>query len=233
MLALALLVWLPALPAPAQTSAAPAYHASGWDVVSVVGAGGLYFVPRLLGLPDTAGSCAPCDPATLPGIDRGSVRSVSTSASNASTVALLAVGLGAAYAGLHGMPDEQMHGNAAVLLNSAAWTATATEWLKGLVHRERPVMYTADAPAAATNLDNHKSFPSGHTAIAFALATSYLVIAEREDLPHRGRNAVLLYGGAVLVGSLRLVAGQHFPTDVLGGAALGTALGWLVPTIHP
>ncbi len=47
------------------------------------------------------------------------------------------------------------------------------------------------------------------------------------------RNAALLYAGAVGVASLRVVAGKHFPTDVIAGAALGSGIGWLVPTIHP
>lgn len=229
-----LLLSLTGVPAQARAQApsAGAYHASGWDVASVVGGSALYFVPALLDLPDTAGACAPCDPATLPGIDRGAVRSVSSGADLASGIVLLAVGAGTAYAGLHGMSGDELRGNFAVLANTAVWTATSVEWLKVLVRRERPVMYTADAPAALADKDNLQSFPSGHTALAFAAATSYLVIAERQKLPHRERNAFLLYGGAALVGTLRVVAGKHFPTDVLAGAALGSGMGWLVPTIH-
>ena len=45
--------------------------------------------------------------------------------------------------------------------------------------------------------------------------------------------SILLYAGAVGVAALRVAAGKHFPTDVVAGAALGSAVGWLVPTIHP
>jgi membrane-associated phospholipid phosphatase len=75
--------------------------------------------------------------------------------------------------------------------------------------------------------------PSAHTALAFAAATSYLVLSGREHLAHRMRNALLLYSGAVGVSALRLAAGKHFPTDLIVGAALGSGIGWLVPTIHP
>jgi len=44
---------------------------------------------------------------------------------------------------------------------------------------------------------------------------------------------VLLYAGALGVSVLRVAAGKHFPTDVLGGAALGTGIGWLVAKVHP
>jgi membrane-associated phospholipid phosphatase len=228
-----LLIVLPGARAWAQSSSAPVYRANGWDVASVVGAGALYFVPSLLDLPDTAGACGPCDPATLPGIDRWAVHTVSNAADIASGVALLAVGAGAAYAGLHGTTDQQLRGNFAVFASTAAWTLTSAEWLKAVFRRERPVLYTADASAARADRDNYKSFPSSHTALAFAAATSYLVMAERQDLPHRERNAWLLYGGATLVGALRIAAAKHFPTDVLGGAVLGVGIGWLVPTIHP
>jgi len=231
-MAAALLLSLPGLPAQAQAPSTPTYHASGWDVVSVVGGGALYFGPTLLNLPDTAGACAPCDPATLPGIDRWAVHPVSNAGEVGSDVALAVVGVATAYAGLHGMSGDQMRGNLAVFANTAVWTATSAEWLKALFRRERPVLYTADAATAAADRDNYKSMPSSHTALAFAAATSYFVIAQRQKLPHRERNALLLYGGAVLVGTLRVVAGKHFPTDVLAGAALGTGIGWLVPTVH-
>ena len=35
------------------------------------------------------------------------------------------------------------------------------------------------------------------------------------------------------VAALRVSAGQHFPTDVIGGAVLGSGIGWLAATVHP
>src|SRR5439155_19669771 len=117
--------------------------------------------------------------------------------------------------------------------STASWTAATSEWLKVLVRRKRPVLYTSDAITAATDPESQQSLPSLHASLAFAAATSYLVIARRQHLPHRRRNTILLYAGAVGVSALRVVAGKHFPTDVLAGAALGSASGWVVPTIHP
>src|SRR2546427_7136422 len=108
----------------------------------------------------------------------------------------------------------------------------ATDWVKVLVRRKRPVLYTSDATAVAADPNSQRSFPSGHASIAFAAATSYLVMAQRERLPHRGRNAALLYVGALGVSVLRVSAGKHFPTDVLGGAALGPGIGWLAAQGH-
>src|SRR5438093_32354 len=91
----------------------------------------------------------------------------------------------------------------------------------------------AVSAAAAGDPNSQRSFPSGHASIAFAAATSYVVMAQREHLPHRGRNAALLYVGALGVAALRVAAGKHFPTDVLGGAVLGTGIGWLAAKVHP
>ncbi|MGO8872249.1 MAG: phosphatase PAP2 family protein [Acidimicrobiales bacterium] len=64
------------------------------------------------------------------------------------------------------------------------------------------------------------SFPSGHTLAAFCSAT---VMSQRGD---RTGNA-LLFGAAALVGVSRLHLRAHHASDVVGGAAIGTALGLL------
>ena len=215
------------------TSPRPTYRASWADVAAVAGTGVVALLPGVLNLPKGPPPCAPCDPSGLLGIDRWVVGKNSALARNGSTVLLLGVGGMATYLSAHDQSSPQARGNLAVLANSISWTAASTEWLKVLVRRKRPVLYTSGAAAAATLADNQRSFPSGHTSVAFAVATSYLVMANREQLPHRTRNAILLYGGASGVGALRIVGGSHFTTDVLAGAALGAGIGWLVATVHP
>lgn len=209
------------------------YSASWVDVAAVTATGVTSLMPGLLKLPSGPPSCAPCSPSTLPGIDRWVVGANSSLARRGSDVLLFGVGGLAAYAALHDRSSQQARGNLAVLANSVTWTAASTSWLKVLVHRKRPVLYTSAAPAAASHRNNQQSFPSGHTSVAFAVATSYLVLANREHLPHRARNAALLFGGATGIGALRLAGGSHFPTDVLAGAVLGSGIGWLVATLHP
>jgi undecaprenyl-diphosphatase len=62
------------------------------------------------------------------------------------------------------------------------------------------------------------SFPSGHTLAAFCAAT---VMGQRHD---RSGNA-LLFTSASLVGLSRLHLRAHHASDVVGGAAIGAALG--------
>ena len=64
------------------------------------------------------------------------------------------------------------------------------------------------------------SFPSGHTASAFAFAAA--VSADRPDL------AFPLYALATAVGYSRVHVGVHYPGDVMAGAVLGLSIGTAV-----
>ena len=208
-------------------------YSVGWgDAVSVVAAGIAAVIPHATKLPKAAPSCAPCDPASLRGIDRVALHTFSGSAGTTSGVLLVGVMGFAGVASFDGATPAQRRGRVAVFANSLAWTLAATDWMKVAVRRKRPVLYTAGATAAAADPNSQRSFPSGHASMAFAAATTYIVMAQREHLPHRGRNAALLYVGALGVSVLRVSAGKHFPTDVLGGAVLGTGIGWLTAKVH-
>lgn len=209
------------------------YRVSWRDAATVGVAAALAVIPRAAGLPHGTAPCAPCDPASLPGIDHAALHTFSGSAGTASGVLLVGVVGLSGVASLESATPAQVRGHAAVFANSLAWTLAATEWLKVLTHRSRPVLYTPAASAAASDPDSRRSFPSDHASLAFAAASSYLVMAGREGLPHRTRNAVLLYAGALGVAVLRVSAGKHFPTDVAAGAALGSGIGWLAARVHP
>jgi len=88
------------------------------------------------------------------------------------------------------------------MLDAAVVNFGYTELIKVAVGRERP------------NQEDDKSFPSGHTSNAFALAT----VAERHYGWKVGVPAYLLAG---LVGASRLEQDKHYLSDVVAGAALG------------
>lgn len=67
------------------------------------------------------------------------------------------------------------------------------------------------------------SFPSGHTTTAFAAAVAFSLMFPR------GRPAWFLF--AVLIGASRVVVGAHYPSDVVGGAALGSGVAYGVAKI--
>lgn len=64
------------------------------------------------------------------------------------------------------------------------------------------------------------SFPSGHTAVAFAAATVYaLEYKNKHWIP------IFAYSAASLIGLSRITENKHWATDVLAGAALGYLTG--------
>jgi membrane-associated phospholipid phosphatase len=70
-------------------------------------------------------------------------------------------------------------------------------------------------------LDNQRSWPSGHTATAAALVTSYLLSVGQPDArPASWQRPALILAGAG-VGAMRVAAAKHFPSDVVSGAAFG------------
>jgi undecaprenyl-diphosphatase len=91
--------------------------------------------------------------------------------------------------------------------------------LKLGTRRRRP-FERCDDIHACLRVPDAFSFPSGHTLHAFGFAL--LLCAFHPAL------AAPLWGFAVLVGLSRVVLGLHFPSDVLFGAALGTATAGLV-----
>ncbi len=89
--------------------------------------------------------------------------------------------------------------------------------LKPLVGRLRPFVLAEVEPLIPAPRDF--SFPSGHTAASFAAAG---VLAFR-----RSKLAIPALSLAAVIGFSRLYLFVHFPTDVLGGMAVGLGCGFL------
>jgi|SRR5689334_3900159 len=89
------------------------------------------------------------------------------------------------------------------------------KWLKVKTARPRPSERNQAVQRAVSPLDEY-SFPSGHTlhAVAFTLIAIYYYPA---------LSAVLL-PFTVLVAASRIVLGLHYPSDVLAGVVIGSAI---------
>lgn len=122
-------------------------------------------------------------------------------------------------------------------LETVLLTNGVTQLLKGLTHRTRPYAYNDDpAISEETKQDTRarRSFPSGHTANAFAAAV-FMSSSYSRLHPHSGARTWVWVGSltaASAVGYLRYRAGKHFPTDIIAGAILGASTGYLVPKLH-
>lgn len=109
------------------------------------------------------------------------------------------------------------------------------ELTKTFVYRPRPYMYFEGYPQKKIDEgDWDDSFFSGHTTLAFAGAafTSYVFGKYHPDSPWRFAVTAGTYTLAAATGIMRVAGGNHFATDVLVGAAVGTACGILVPWLH-
>jgi membrane-associated phospholipid phosphatase len=114
----------------------------------------------------------------------------------------LAVGLPLLAAGTaFGKGDSQ---GVKELTYSLGATLAATTALKSLIHEQRP------------DGSGNDSFPSGHTAIAFAAARFI-------DKRYAPEASPYLYAAAGLTALARVKADKHYTKDVVVGAALGYA----------
>ena len=114
-------------------------------------------------------------------------------------------------------------------------TGALSSYAKSLRVHATPLSYDPGVPEAEKRIpQNASSFFSNHTASAFATAvfSGYTFQAR-----HPGSRLVpWVWGGSLglasAVGSMRVLAGKHFPSDVLAGAAAGALCGYLVPRMH-
>ena len=110
---------------------------------------------------------------------------------------------------------------AALGLGSLAATASIVNLaVKPLWKRRRPDRAGQDVPVARhVPMPSSRSFPSGHSAGAFAFATGVGHAMPRAGAPLRALAALVAYS--------RVHTGVHYPGDVLAGALIGTALSQL------
>jgi membrane-associated phospholipid phosphatase len=146
------------------------------------------------------------------------------------------VGLGAERDGaLAGYPTDAL-----LIAESTAVAATVNQIVKFAFARERPfVHYLPRSPEGLRALtdspsDDNLSFYSGHTNLAFAVATSSGTIA---SLRGYSLAPVVWAAGLALatsVGWLRIAADKHYLSDVLTGVVVGSLIGAGVPLLfHP
>lgn len=105
------------------------------------------------------------------------------------------------------------------LASIAVTSAVVNIAVKRVGHRARPERPAEQAPARQVRMPTSLSFPSGHSAAAFAFATGV-----GSGLPVV---AVPLHAAAGVVAYSRVHTGVHYPGDVVVGSILGTVLAQL------
>jgi membrane-associated phospholipid phosphatase len=145
-----------------------------------------------------------------PRLDR-SMRALSVAADHSK----LSLGAAAGLA-LAGGPDGRRAAERG-LVSVAVTAAIVNVLIKPLLRRRRPDRDSASVPTARmVDMPRSRSFPSGHTAAAFAFATG-----AGRALPW---TAAPLGALAALVGYSRVHTGVHYPVDVIAGSLTGVTL---------
>ncbi len=92
-----------------------------------------------------------------------------------------------------------------------------TEIIRFFYHRPRPfIVYQLHPLISGTGW----SFPSGHSAFFFAMATAIFL--------YNKKWGVGFFIAALVITISRIAAGVHYPSDILGGAAVGIAAAYVV-----
>jgi membrane-associated phospholipid phosphatase len=112
--------------------------------------------------------------------------------------------------------EKASYESAASLLTAAV----ITEAIKRVEKRPRPYV-TYPNTFYPDEVDNGYSMPSGHVSLAFATATSVVLNYPKWYV------AVPLYAWATSVAYSRMYLGQHYPSDVIAGAAVGAGSAYL------
>jgi membrane-associated phospholipid phosphatase len=98
--------------------------------------------------------------------------------------------------------------------------------LKLISLRERPTLDNAHGKFFQTSVGADSSFPSNHCILAWSSAA--VVASEYNGV----FTQIAAYGLATGVSATRILARQHFPSDVLVGSAVGWMIGRYVVRRH-
>lgn len=217
------------------------------DLPIMIGAAATQFIPEAVATYSSSAvggpSCgSPCDPKSVNGFDRPVTGFYSPTAGRWS-YAPLAVGILGPLI-VNGIDVGTMHlddglrvyfTDAGVFAEALFVDGAINEIAKFAARRPRPLTYNAAVPLAERMApDASLSFYSEHTSLVFTAATAYSYLFSLRHPRSPWRWVVLGATEAMAAGTaaLRVAAGKHFYSDVLVGAAMGTAVGLTVPLLH-
>lgn len=179
----------------------------------------------------TPSTCRWCEPPALDRHVRAQVVWSDPSAAGlASDVLVFAVPASLATADffLAGRDVRRATEDVLVSMEAVALAAVTTQVAKFSVARRRPAAWAA---GVRTGPDDDRAFFSGHVATAFAAAGAFGTVAKLRGYPEWPVVYAVGFAGAAAIGYLRMAADEHWLTDVLAAAAVGTTIGVGVPLL--
>ena len=212
------------------------------DAPLITGGAILWILPLLLVSPTaqgpTCGSMAtPCDINGLNALDRWAVGNHDSSMRIVADVAYAIPMIGFFTLDMLdvGLADRAWLIDFAVLAESQFLDGVLDELVRRGFRRPRPFLFEPDAyPSERNKAESTFSFYSGHTASMFNFAAG---ISYTYTLRHPGsRWNWAVWTTLLALSSIepvaRVLSGDHFPTDVMVGALIGTGVGILIPALH-
>ncbi len=132
-------------------------------------------------------------------------------------------------AGISRIDENYYDENSAVLLLLSEITSTGiTFGMKQVFKRERPFVTLRNVSYDKYNSPTDRySFPSGHTATAFSMATSLTL-----RYPDKPVIIAMSYLYAAIIGYGRMYLGVHYPSDVIGGMIIGSGSAALIYSLR-
>lgn len=125
--------------------------------------------------------------------------------------------------------DIIMYSESVFFMEGLAWLS------KAAFERPRPYAYRkAESQNGSLGRNAARSFFSAHTAAAFNGAVYAGTVFQRRypDSPWVKPIWIVGITAATATAVFRVTSGNHFPTDVLAGAVVGSFTGWLIPRLH-
>lgn len=174
----------------------------------------------------------PCDPGEVNAFDRGAIGNENAFLDGLSdATAGVAIGAPLALDLLDLGASPAFVEDAVVFAEVMSVSGAAVTLAKYTSQRPLPRVYAGQDPELASRPGGYRSFYSGHvSSTVAALSMASMTLHYRY-----GTGAwpwLVTAGVGASVALERVAAGRHFPTDVILGAAAGSAIGILVPWLH-
>ncbi len=183
----------------------------------------------------TPGEISQIDAGTVNAFDRGATKNYSARNDQARTVIALGCIASPALFLTGKAPRHDGWVIGMMYAEALMFSASLPYIAKGCFRRTRPFVYNPAAPMQEKlKADAAQSFFSLHATMAFSSAVFLSTVYSAYYPSSKWRPVV--WGGSMLaagaVGYLSYSSGAHFPTDILAGAVVGSAIGFLVPWLH-
>ncbi len=146
------------------------------------------------------------------------------------------VAAGALWLGARVLHDSVRARYGARALEALALSGTITGGIKGIAGRARPYADPGQPGswvfARGIHDGRYQSFPSGHATAAFAFASAITSQLDRDRSPIRHWAGPVLYALAGVTAFARTYDHDHWTSDVVAGAGVGTLSGLIVSRWH-